>query len=236
MRRCRPTTTGRRCSTRRWATPTTRCRRCSTPWCCTGSCAGGCPTTTRRPTSAACSTSTSAACAGRTPRGSTGRRAASSPGGRPWPWWRSCPPCWTGPTSERSLGMSELFEPVDAHDRDLALTAPPALAAVNAAGVITAADVHIATTLGQLGGERRSRRAARHRAHVTGRAARVGVPGAGRRRDPARRPRPAVAGARRVVGGDRAEPAARRSACCTGSTACSTSTATTSRRPRSSTT
>ena len=42
---------------------------------------------------------------------------------------------------------------MDAHDRDLALTAPPALAAVNAAGVITAADVHIATTLGQLGGE-----------------------------------------------------------------------------------
>lgn len=49
--------------------------------------------------------------------------------------------------------MSDLFEPVDAHDRDLALTAPPVLAAVNAAGVITAADVHIATTLGQLGGE-----------------------------------------------------------------------------------
>jgi len=49
--------------------------------------------------------------------------------------------------------MSVLFEPVDAHDRDLALTAPPVLAAVNAAGVITAADVHIATTLGQLGGE-----------------------------------------------------------------------------------
>ncbi len=50
--------------------------------------------------------------------------------------------------------MSELFEPVDEHDRDLALTAPPALAAVNIAGVITAADVHIATTLGHLGGER----------------------------------------------------------------------------------
>lgn len=49
--------------------------------------------------------------------------------------------------------MSELFEPVDAFDRDLALTAPPTLAAANAAGVITAADVHIATTLGLLGGE-----------------------------------------------------------------------------------
>jgi exodeoxyribonuclease V alpha subunit len=50
--------------------------------------------------------------------------------------------------------MSDLFDPVDEHDRDLALTAPPALARVNAAGVITAADVHVATTLGVLGGER----------------------------------------------------------------------------------
>ena len=33
---------------RRWGTPTTRCRRCCTPWCCTGSCAGGSPATTRR--------------------------------------------------------------------------------------------------------------------------------------------------------------------------------------------
>ena len=49
--------------------------------------------------------------------------------------------------------MTELFEPVDEHDRDLALTAPPTLAAFNTAGVITAADVHIATTLGRLGGE-----------------------------------------------------------------------------------
>ncbi len=49
--------------------------------------------------------------------------------------------------------MSELFEPVDEHDRDLALTAPPALAAFNTAGVITAADVHIASTLCRLGGE-----------------------------------------------------------------------------------
>ena len=49
--------------------------------------------------------------------------------------------------------MTELFEPVDANDCDLALTAPPSLAAVNAAGVITAADIHIATTVGQLGGE-----------------------------------------------------------------------------------
>ncbi len=49
--------------------------------------------------------------------------------------------------------MSELFEPVDEFDRDLALNAPSLLAAFNVAGVITAADVHIATTLGALGGE-----------------------------------------------------------------------------------
>ena len=49
--------------------------------------------------------------------------------------------------------MSELFEPVDAHDRDLALNAPPVLAAFNVAGVLTSADIHIATTLGRLGNE-----------------------------------------------------------------------------------
>ncbi len=89
-------------------TPTTRSRHCSTPSCCTGSCAGGCPTTTRRPTSVACSTSTSAACAGRTPRVSTGRRAASSPGGRRSRWSRSCPHCSRDHCQER--GVSELFE------------------------------------------------------------------------------------------------------------------------------
>ena len=43
----RPTTAPRRWPAR-CCTPTTRCRRCSTPWCCTGSCAGGCPATTPR--------------------------------------------------------------------------------------------------------------------------------------------------------------------------------------------
>ncbi|PUA83143.1 exodeoxyribonuclease V subunit alpha [Nocardioides currus] len=46
-----------------------------------------------------------------------------------------------------------MFSPVDEHDRDLALTAPPALRTANEAGVLTAADVHVATTLGRLGGE-----------------------------------------------------------------------------------
>ncbi len=49
--------------------------------------------------------------------------------------------------------MSDLFEPVDDFDRDLALSAPPLLATFNRAGVLTSADVHIATTLGHLGGE-----------------------------------------------------------------------------------
>jgi len=49
--------------------------------------------------------------------------------------------------------MSEVFEPVDIHDRDLALGAAGALATFNRAGVLTAADVHVASNLGRLGGE-----------------------------------------------------------------------------------
>ncbi len=49
--------------------------------------------------------------------------------------------------------MSEMFEPLDAYDRDLALGAVGALADFNRAGVLTSADVHIATTLGLLGAE-----------------------------------------------------------------------------------
>ncbi|WP_165821131.1 exodeoxyribonuclease V subunit alpha [Nocardioides gansuensis] len=49
--------------------------------------------------------------------------------------------------------MTELFEPVDAADRDLALSATGLLAVFNSAGVVTAADVHVARTLGRLGGE-----------------------------------------------------------------------------------
>ena len=49
--------------------------------------------------------------------------------------------------------MSDTFEPVDAHDRDLALGATGVLRDFNTAGVVTAADVHVATTLGRLTGE-----------------------------------------------------------------------------------
>lgn len=49
--------------------------------------------------------------------------------------------------------MNDTFEPVDAHDRDLALSAVGLLRAFNVAGVVTAADVHVATTLGRLAGE-----------------------------------------------------------------------------------
>jgi len=55
--------------------------------------------------------------------------------------------------------VSEVFEPVDVHDARFALGAaghgsPDGLvAAANAAGVVTAADVHVARTLGRLGGE-----------------------------------------------------------------------------------
>ncbi len=49
--------------------------------------------------------------------------------------------------------MSELFEPVDGADHRLALGATGDLADLNRAGVLTAADIHVATTVGRLGGE-----------------------------------------------------------------------------------
>ena len=55
---------------------------------------------------------------------------------------RSSPTCWTGWWGGRH--MTDLFEPLDAHDRDLALGATGLLGAFNAAGVLTAADVHVA--------------------------------------------------------------------------------------------
>jgi exodeoxyribonuclease V alpha subunit len=49
--------------------------------------------------------------------------------------------------------VTEIFEPVDAWDRRLALRAAPPLAELNRAGVLTAADVHVAARLGRIGGE-----------------------------------------------------------------------------------
>jgi exodeoxyribonuclease V alpha subunit len=49
--------------------------------------------------------------------------------------------------------VTDLFEPVDTADRDLALRATGVLAAFNAAGVLTAADVHVARALGLVGQE-----------------------------------------------------------------------------------
>ena len=67
---------------RRCCTPTTPCRRCSTSSSCTATCAGASPATTRRGTSAGCSTSTSVACAApRRPR-TTATRPGSSRGSR----------------------------------------------------------------------------------------------------------------------------------------------------------
>ncbi|RYB89158.1 exodeoxyribonuclease V subunit alpha [Nocardioides glacieisoli] len=50
--------------------------------------------------------------------------------------------------------MSDTFEPVDAYDRDLALAATGLLDTFNGAGVLTAADVHVAANLGRVVGER----------------------------------------------------------------------------------
>jgi exodeoxyribonuclease V alpha subunit len=49
--------------------------------------------------------------------------------------------------------MTELFEPVGEHDARLASSATGQLAAFNAAGVLEAADVHVARRVGDLGGE-----------------------------------------------------------------------------------
>ncbi|MCW2855339.1 MAG: recD [Marmoricola sp.] len=49
--------------------------------------------------------------------------------------------------------MTELFEPLDALDHRLALGATGDLADLNRAGVLTAADVHVATRVARLGGE-----------------------------------------------------------------------------------
>ena len=49
--------------------------------------------------------------------------------------------------------MTDLFEPVDSNDAHLALGATGLLADLNAAGVLTSADVHVARALGRLGGE-----------------------------------------------------------------------------------
>ena len=49
--------------------------------------------------------------------------------------------------------MTDLFEPLDAHDPRLALRASGLLRAFNAAGVLTAGDVHVTRVLGELTGE-----------------------------------------------------------------------------------
>lgn len=49
--------------------------------------------------------------------------------------------------------MTDLFEPIDATDARLALGATGLLGAFNSAGVLTSADVHVASALGRLGRE-----------------------------------------------------------------------------------
>src|SRR5690606_32531011 len=51
-------------------------------------------------------------------------------------------------TGPRGCRVTELFEPAGPFDRRLALSAAGVLAEANAAGVLTAADVHVARRLG----------------------------------------------------------------------------------------
>ena len=136
----RPDGAGRGDAARR----TTRCRRCSTPSRCTGSCAGGCPATTRTRTSAACSTCSCAGCAGPATPAVDGavRRVRLAAAGR-----------------ARRRELSDLLRsrgrrdrPSSRRRRDGAARAG-LLGAFNEAGVLAAADVHVAQRLGALGGE-----------------------------------------------------------------------------------
>lgn len=54
----------------------------------------------------------------------------------------------------RDAAVLDLFEPVDDHDRRLACSATGALAAFNRAGLLTAADVHVATGLARAAAEK----------------------------------------------------------------------------------
>ena len=139
----------RPCSTRRWATPTTRSRRCSTPSCSTATCAGGCPATTPHLhlggvlylyLRGMCGPATPLV-DGR-PCGVFSWRAAGRARRRP-----------LRPAGRSRSAMSDLFEPIDATDARLALGATGLLGAFNAAGVLTSADVHVASALGRLGRE-----------------------------------------------------------------------------------
>lgn len=57
------------------------------------------------------------------------------------------------PSGPVARAVTELFETESRHDRNLALQATGLLATFNTAGVITAGDVHVATTLGRLAQE-----------------------------------------------------------------------------------
>ena len=127
--------------------------------------------------------------------------------------------------------MTELFEPTDAADRRLALGATGVLRDFNEAGVLTAADVHVAPRVGRLAGEADepvllaaalATRAVRHGSVCVDLAHRRG-----------RRPRPGLAPDRGVGRRGRRPARCVASGCCGGSTACSTSTATGSRRASS---
>ena len=206
---------------RRWGTRTTRCRRCCTPWCCTGSCAGGSPATTRhvhlggvlylylrghvRPGHPGrrrrAVRGVLLAAAGGAGRGAVRPAGRGAPSGR-GPAGRTT--AAVGPSRPGKARMTELFEITDAADRRLALGATGLLRDFNEAGVLTAADVHVARAGRRLGRRGRRAGAARRGAGHPCRAARVGVRRPGRRGR--RRARAAVAGVRRA-GWRRSRPA-----------------------------
>ncbi len=218
---------------RRCCTPTTRCRRCSTSSSCTATCAGASPATTRPRTSAGVLyLYVRGMCGPETPR-TTATRPASSRGCRR--------PRWSTALSDLLDGVP-VTEELAGPARPPAGAAPPAgcCATFNEAGVLDAADVHVAQRRLRAGRRRRRRWSRwRWRFVVRGGPRRLGLRRP-RRRSPTgvAAARPAVADARGVVAGAAGPRSAGqrrwRARCCGCSTiGCSTSTATGARRSRS---
>ena len=133
------------------------------------------------PTSAACSTSTSAACAAPRRRWSTGTRPGSSAGRRRRRWSTRCPTCSTGADDGDRMTPLEIEDP---HDHRLALGADGLLRDFNEAGVLDAADVHVARPAHRARPRADDRGRARGRARRPRRPRRLGLRRPGRRRRP----------------------------------------------------
>ena len=220
---------------RRCCTPTIRCRRCSTRGRCTGTCAGGCPATTpSAPRRRALPLPARHVRAGDA-AWSTAHPAGCSAGGRRRRWSSALSDLLDG--GDRG-GPHDVFETERPRPAARPRRRPGCSREFNEAGVLEAADVHVAQPA-----HRARRRGDETRALAVALAVRAVAAARsastcdGRRAGRGRRP--AVAGRRRRRGWPRrGEPAAASPPVLRlrGRPCCSTSTATGARRSRSATT